>query len=126
MEALYGRELPHSEFTPVRKLSSKGIKRMASKLSKSISSIGDLTENLEEMPYIDVTVAVQSLVNNSQLLMSGGRSKSNIVGFYDPCFGEEKRLRILYKFQDKLHQLEVDDLAPVTAPMKSHIVVPRL
>lgn len=44
--------------------------------------------------------------------------KANIIGFYDPCLGEPKKLRITYRFQGKLHQVEVDDQIPVAAPLR--------
>jgi DnaJ family protein C protein 11 len=45
-------------------------------------------------------------------------NQAQIVGFYDPCLGESKKLRITYKFQGKLHQIEVDDRGAVAAPLR--------
>ncbi|KAJ3414219.1 hypothetical protein HDV05_006836 [Chytridiales sp. JEL 0842] len=83
-------------------------------------------EEEEEKLYIDVRIPVQGLVVNSQLHISGGHSKSQIVGFYDPCLGEPKSLRITYKFQGRLHEVEVDDRGAVAAPLrgKKHIFYP--
>ncbi|KAI8915037.1 hypothetical protein BC831DRAFT_488500 [Entophlyctis helioformis] len=77
---------------------------------------------LPQEDWIDVTIPVQALVSNGQLHVGGGYSKSNIIGFWDPCFGEKKRLRITYQFQGRIHQVEVDDRAPVAAPLRAHIV----
>ncbi|KAL1923000.1 uncharacterized protein VTP21DRAFT_9376 [Calcarisporiella thermophila] len=71
---------------------------------------------------INVTVPVQALVNNSQLIIPGGYSKSNILGFYDPCMGEKKHLRIRYRFQHKLHEITIEDRQSVACPLRSHIV----
>lgn len=40
------------------------------------------------------------------------------MGFYDPCFGEKKSLKVVYRFKNILHQVQVDDLAPLIAPLK--------
>ncbi|KAF9345833.1 hypothetical protein BGX26_002691, partial [Mortierella sp. AD094] len=66
----------------------------------------------------DVTVAVQALVNNSQLAMPGGHSKNHILGFYDPCLGEKKQLRIRYEFQKRMHEVVVADMDHVTLPVR--------
>ncbi|KAI9104664.1 hypothetical protein DFS34DRAFT_604008 [Phlyctochytrium arcticum] len=119
VEALYGK-LPESTYAPDHSLSAQSIKSLIEKLGAPHES--ENIDGAEEKPYIDVTIAIQSLVNNSQLHVSGGHSKSNIIGFYDPCLGEAKRLRITYRFQGKLHQVEVDDQAAVAAPLRAHLV----
>ncbi|GJJ77190.1 DnaJ homolog subfamily C member 11 [Entomortierella parvispora] len=80
--------------------------------------------NLSAGLVADVTIAVQALVNNSQLAMPGGHSKNHVLGFYDPCLGEKKQLRIRYEFQKKLHEVVVADMAAVVAPVREHIVNP--
>ncbi|KAF8961780.1 hypothetical protein BGZ46_001294 [Entomortierella lignicola] len=72
----------------------------------------------------DVTVAVQALVNNSQLVLPGGHSKNHILGFYDPCLGEKKQLRIRYEFQKTMHEVVVADMDHVMLPVRSHIINP--
>ncbi|KAF9953346.1 hypothetical protein BGZ72_005484 [Mortierella alpina] len=82
--------------------------------------------NLNAAPELnlvaDVTVAVQALVNNSQLTMPGSHSKTHILGFYDPCLGEKKQLRIRYEFQRRMHEVVVSDTASVAAPLRSHLL----
>ncbi|KAI8922173.1 hypothetical protein DFJ77DRAFT_14589 [Powellomyces hirtus] len=114
VEALYGK-LPPSNLSPIQALSMQGIRSMFEHLGTSTDS---LLETPTQPEYIDVTVAVQSLVYSSQLHVSGGHSKANVIGFYDPCWGEAKRLRVTYKYQGKLHQVEVDDHAAVAAPLR--------
>lgn len=76
---------------------------------------GDLSDEIA-----DVTIPVQGLVTESQLNIPGGYSKHNILGFYDPCLGEKKRLKIRYRFHGQLHEAIVDDKATLVAPLRSH------
>lgn len=69
---------------------------------------------------IDVTIPVQALVQNSRLVIPAGRAKHNLLGFYDPCIGENKKLRIRYLFRGRLHEITVDDVSGLRAPVKSH------
>lgn len=71
---------------------------------------------------IDVTVPVQALVQNSRLFIPGGRAKHNLLGFYDPCIGENKKLRVRYLFRGRVHECTVDDVSQVRAPVKSHVL----
>ncbi|KAF9183668.1 hypothetical protein BGZ51_003871 [Haplosporangium sp. Z 767] len=80
---------------------------------------GNLTAAPELGLVTDVTIPVQALVNRSQLSIPGGHSKTHILGFYDPCLGEKKQLRIRYEFQRRMHELTVSDLASVAAPVRS-------
>ena len=70
--------------------------------------------------FIDVTIPIQNLVLNSQVFISGGFSKSNMIGFYDPCLGEKKRLRITYRFQERLHLVEISDRETLALPLREH------
>ncbi|KAG0000419.1 hypothetical protein BGZ65_004387 [Modicella reniformis] len=83
---------------------------------------GNLSATSEPGLVANVTIAVQSLVNDSQLIMPGGHSKTHILGFYDPCLGEKKQLKIRYEFQRRLHEVVVADLASVAAPVRSHLL----
>ncbi|KAI8348676.1 hypothetical protein B0O80DRAFT_462011 [Mortierella sp. GBAus27b] len=77
--------------------------------------------NLNAGIVTDVTIAVQALVHNSQLVMPGGHSKNHILGFYDPCLGEKKQLRIRYEFQKRMHEVVVADMDHVVLPVRSHL-----
>ncbi|CAJ0758634.1 9957_t:CDS:10 [Entrophospora sp. SA101] len=57
----------------------------------------------------DVRIPVQALVHESQL---------SIPGFYDPCMGEKKKLRIRYQFKRKIHEVIVDDRSTVVCPLR--------
>lgn len=69
---------------------------------------------------IDVTIPVQALVQNSKLYIPGGRNKFNLMGFWDPCIGENKKLRVRYLFRNVVHEVDVDDVSQLRAPVKSH------
>ncbi|KAI1316026.1 hypothetical protein EDD11_010489 [Mortierella claussenii] len=78
--------------------------------------------NLNAGLVADVTIPVQALVNNSQLALPGGHSKNHILGFYDPCLGEKKQLRIRYEFQKRIHEVIVADLDHVALPVRTHLI----
>ncbi|KAJ3042827.1 hypothetical protein HK097_001901 [Rhizophlyctis rosea] len=119
-EALYGK-LPASKFQKPSAFSVDSFRTLFES-SPSLSNLPDAPPGPDgpegEKQYADVTLAVQALVNNGQMRISGGHSKANIIGFYDPCFGEAKRLRVRYRFNGRLHEVEVDDRAAVAAPVR--------
>ncbi|KAG8763210.1 hypothetical protein FRC12_008654, partial [Ceratobasidium sp. 428] len=67
---------------------------------------------------IDVAVPLQLLVSGSQLSIPGGRSKAGLLGFYDPCPGERKSLRVKYVFRGRGHGVTVEDRAGVSMPLR--------
>ncbi|KAI8344753.1 hypothetical protein BC941DRAFT_409532 [Chlamydoabsidia padenii] len=71
---------------------------------------------------IDVTVVLQAMVNESRLTIPSGHSKTNICGFYDPCLGERKQLKVQYRFQHQLHQVIIKDNAALVMPMRAHLI----
>ncbi|KAJ1650943.1 hypothetical protein IWQ61_008374 [Dispira simplex] len=71
-----------------------------------------------EPQLVDVTVVLQTMVNDSKLLILGGVSKADLIGFYDPCFGEPKQLQVTYLFNRRMHSVVVDDRAPLACPLK--------
>lgn len=73
---------------------------------------------------MDVTIALQHLVEDSQLRLFE-TSKANLLGFYDPAYGEEKQLYIRYLFKDKLHQVTIQDNEPLAIPRKADLIPPR-
>ncbi|KAK0536162.1 hypothetical protein OC835_002124 [Tilletia horrida] len=74
-------------------------------------------------PIWDVTVPLQNLVSNGQLIIPGGRPKFGINGFFDPCMGERKHLFVRYVFKHQLHEVYVDDVSPLAAPARIHQVI---
>jgi hypothetical protein len=41
-----------------------------------------------------------------------------ILTIQDPCIGENKKLRVRYLFRNRMHQVTVDDIAALRAPLK--------
>ncbi|KAI8902351.1 hypothetical protein BC833DRAFT_573954 [Globomyces pollinis-pini] len=122
ISALYGK-LPPSSLESVRVLTPQGIHELAQSIKAQFKFLK--TSSLpvsHQQDYIDVTIPVQALVTNGQLHIPGGFAKSNLIGFYDPCFGEKKQLRVTYQFQGRMHQVTVNDRAALAAPLRAHFV----
>ena len=68
---------------------------------------------------IDVRIPLQCLVTDSKLMLRES-SKCVVPGFYDPCVGEKKHLRVKYKFRDALHEVTVDNSESLIIPRQSH------
>nr|XP_045006362.1 dnaJ homolog subfamily C member 11 isoform X1 [Jaculus jaculus] len=81
--------------------------------------VNDRSKKSEKVKVIDVTVPLQCLVKDSKLILTEA-SKAGLPGFYDPCVGEEKNLRVLYQFRGVLHQVMVPDSEALRIPKQSH------
>mmetsp|Transcript_24466 Transcript_24466/g.68586 ORF Transcript_24466/g.68586 Transcript_24466/m.68586 type:complete len:602 (-) Transcript_24466:284-2089(-) len=69
----------------------------------------------------NVTTALQYQVKQSKLTLTSA-PKSQLVGFYDPCPKEEKKLRVLYMYKSQLHGTTIDDLDELRIPQKRHLI----
>ncbi|XP_037828288.1 dnaJ homolog subfamily C member 11 [Lucilia sericata] len=79
---------------------------------------GQLEENGNEFiasASIDVTIPVQCLVREGVLILYNS-SKSDLPGFYDPCIGESKVLRLDYTHNNVSNTLVIKDLEAVRLP----------
>jgi len=76
-------------------------------------------EVADEEDTLDVTVPLQCLVVDSKLVLTDV-GKAQLSGFYDPCPGEAKQLRVRYLFRSVLHQCTVGDSMPLRVPRQSH------
>ncbi|PWN30505.1 hypothetical protein BDZ90DRAFT_248139 [Jaminaea rosea] len=70
--------------------------------------------------YCDVRIPLQALVSRSGLVIPGGRSKSNLLGFYDAAMGERKVLRVRYLFRGQVHEATFADKDAVACPLRAH------
>ena len=71
---------------------------------------------------VDVRIPLQCLVVDSKLILHES-TKVNIPGFYDPCLGEKKHLRVRYEFRGALHEVTVSNSEPLIIPRRSHRIV---
>lgn len=71
---------------------------------------------------IDVRIPLQCLVADSKLILHDS-AKSMIPGFFDPCIGERKHLRVRYEFRGMLHEVTVENSEPLFIPRESHRIV---
>ncbi|XP_047729512.1 dnaJ homolog subfamily C member 11 [Prionailurus viverrinus] len=81
--------------------------------------VNDKSKKSEKVKVIDVTVPLQCLVKDSKLILTEA-SKAGLPGFYDPCVGEEKNLKVLYQFRGVLHQVMAPDSEALRIPKQSH------
>lgn len=81
--------------------------------------VNDKSKKSEKVKVIDVTVPLQCLVKDSKLILTEA-SKAGLPGFYDPCVGEEKGLKVLYQFRGVLHQVMAQDGEALRIPKQSH------
>lgn len=79
-------------------------------------------DELIQPKVVDVRIPLQCLVVDSKLILHES-SKANIPGFYDPCIGEKKHLRVRYEFRGDLHEVTVRDSEPLIIPRRSHRIV---
>ncbi|KAK2497189.1 hypothetical protein MC885_013115, partial [Smutsia gigantea] len=77
--------------------------------------VNDKSRKSEKVKVIDVTVPLQCLVKDSKLILTEA-SKAGLPGFYDPCVGEDKSLKVLYQFRGALHQVMALDSAALRIP----------
>ncbi|KAG7166506.1 dnaJ homolog subfamily C member 11-like [Homarus americanus] len=82
-----------------------------------------VVEGLEEEcgspEVVDVSIALQCLVKDSKLILQES-SKCSLPGFYDPCPGEEKNLRVRYLFHAVTHEVTIRDNESLRIPKQSH------
>ena len=79
-------------------------------------------DGLLEPKVINVQVPLQCLVVDSKLILREN-SKADLPGFYDPCIGEKKSLRVIYEFRGMPHEVTVGNSEPLIIPRMSHRVV---
>ncbi|XP_041810128.1 dnaJ homolog subfamily C member 11-like [Chelmon rostratus] len=81
--------------------------------------VSDTSQKQDKAKVIDVTVPLQCLVKDSKLILTES-SKAGLPGFYDPCVGEEKSLKLLYQFRGVMHQVISADTDSLRIPKQSH------
>jgi DnaJ homolog subfamily C member 11 len=86
VKALYGKTILLSDIQPET-------------LNFNINTPEDVLH--EEMAVIDVTIPIQYMcdTDRSEVVFYSGYSKSKLLGFFDPCPGQEKTLVVLFFYQ---------------------------
>jgi len=82
--------------------------------------------NVLPPPFIDVTKAVAFMIENDTLDMYENVPMSDLLGFCDPSPGEDKFLRIRYRYRRSLHEITVKADAMVAIPNSAHRLPERL
>ena len=72
------------------------------------------------VPWMDVTVATQFMVFDSHLDINEGTHKPSMLGFCDPCPGEEAYLRVRYRHRGRAHEVTVGAEDALSVPNPSH------
>uniref|UniRef100_A0A8C6WT55 DnaJ homolog subfamily C member 11 n=1 Tax=Neogobius melanostomus TaxID=47308 RepID=A0A8C6WT55_9GOBI len=83
--------------------------------------VSEISQKQEKTKVADVTVPLQCLVKDSKLILTEA-SKAGLPGFYDPCVGEEKSLKLLYQFRGVMHQVICADTESLRIPIvQNHV-----
>jgi len=84
-----GLIIVEAQYGALSNFSSRGLGGLGLPTSKpTIPSSSTSSSNPD---HIDVKIALQALVNESQLIIPAGRSKAGLLGFYDCALGSKKR-----------------------------------
>jgi hypothetical protein len=86
---------------------------------------GETSASESYVPWLDVTVAVRFQVFDSHLDVHEGTHKASLLGFCDPCPGEEPRLRVRYVHAGKRHEVTVGAEEALSAPNPKHALPPE-
>lgn len=104
-----------------RKLEIETSKKGLVIVSAKYGSDNEITEGrFNSNLVIDVSQALQYMVNDSRLIIPSGTSKSKYLGFYDPCPDKNKKLIIRYLYQEILHEWIFEDLDEINLPQRFH------
>lgn len=106
-----------------------------------LGNISIISENDIIGPCVDVTIAVQCMIEKSKLIFNGidqGIKLQNLPGFYNPiptkiCNGKitvdakyEPWLYILYQFKNKYHEITTRNFSSFSLPLRAHAVADNL
>ncbi|CAD7089065.1 unnamed protein product [Hermetia illucens] len=81
------------------------------------------TESGDHEITIDVTIPIQCLVRDSRLILHNS-TKSELPGFYDPCFGEDKQLKIEYIYRENPQEVTINDNEAIRLPVLHNTSTP--
>lgn len=87
--------------------------------SATYGQLEDSSSNFQNNTSVDVTIPLQCLVKDGTLILYQS-SKSELPGFYDPCIGEDKLLKIEYMFRNQNNVAIIKDMDSVRLPLSSN------
>lgn len=70
----------------------------------------------------DVTIPLASMVERGQLVLGRGVQRAGLMGWWDPCPGREKVLKVRYLFGGMGHEVVVGEGEDLTLPMRRDLV----
>ncbi|CAO1401492.1 unnamed protein product [Diamesa serratosioi] len=70
----------------------------------------------KDSTFIDVTVPLQCLVRDSEIIIHT-MFKNELPGFYDPCVGEAKVLKIQYKYNNIIASITFNEKDEIKLPL---------
>lgn len=79
-------------------------------------------QQLPPQKVVNVKIPLQNLIENSTVQLPPDISKSGLPGFYDPCPGCEKSLKVYYKFRNRRHEVLIGDKEKLRMPLMSHLL----
>lgn len=69
---------------------------------------------------IDVTIALAAQVVDNQLIIPRIKFRT-LLGFWDPEYGVDKELKIVYEFRGRRHEVIIPDYTAFAIPSKTHL-----
>lgn len=85
--------------------------------TEGLSESDDMSQNRSHPAVIDVTIPLQCLVKEGRLILYDA-NKSELSGFYDPCIGEDKYLKIEYTHRNIKSVIQIADKEPLKLPLE--------
>ncbi|KAG5681382.1 hypothetical protein PVAND_010824 [Polypedilum vanderplanki] len=72
----------------------------------------------EDSSLIDVKIPLQCLVKDSAIVVHSSSLKYDLPGFFDPAIGEDKVLKIQYKYRNQIDSIEFDEKDEIKLPLQ--------
>ncbi|XP_011190856.1 dnaJ homolog subfamily C member 11 [Zeugodacus cucurbitae] len=87
--------------------------------SATYGQLEESSSNFQSNASVDVKIPLQCLVKDGTLMLYQS-SKSELPGFYDPCIGEDKILKIEYMFRNQNNVAIIKDMDSARLPLNSN------
>lgn len=77
-------------------------------------------------PYVEVSRALQFMVDSDTLDLYENVAMYDLLGFCDPCPGEKKYLRVRYRYRHSLHEVTIKEDEALSCPSPEHRLPEKL